>query len=129
MSTNAIRLAAFLVGIFPLASLATADATGVVSVEQAGECTARVGQTVHFIFRYDGFAGQIITGLEVAIDGKPVREPKVESRPDPKLVDVGQVIFVFRPDRAATYRVQVTPLAGNTKGRPREKILPVTRKE
>jgi hypothetical protein len=124
MTINLVSLVACLVGAF-----AAESKPDVVRVERAGDCTAVVGQAVHFVFRYDGFAGQIITGLEVSLDGKQVKEPKVEFRSDPKQADVGQVAFVFLPEKAGTYRVRVTPLAGTAKGRPREYLLKVSPKK
>ncbi|HKI31424.1 MAG TPA: hypothetical protein VKA46_06125 [Gemmataceae bacterium] len=97
----------------------------VVKVTKAGDCEATVGQEVQFVFRYDGFAGQVISGLEVAIDGKAVPKPEVVSRPDPKQVEVGVVTFVFRPDKPGTYRVSVTPTVGDVKGKPRQHVLKV----
>ena len=105
--------------------LAVAAGPEVVKVTKAGDCEATVGQDVQFVFRYDGFAGQVISGLDVAIDGKVVPKPEVVSRPDSKQLEVVEVAFVFRPDKAATYRVKVTPTVGDVKGKPREYVLTV----
>jgi len=106
-------------------SASAAEKKHVVEIDKPGTYTASVGQTVEFIVRYDGFSGRVFTGLEVAIDGKRVEKPTVESRPDPKLVDVGQVVFMFKAEKAGDYRLKLTPLTGQTKGKAREFSLKV----
>lgn len=128
MRTNSARLAVGLAGFLAVSSFAAERGQDVVQVERGGECTAVLGQTVHFILRYDGFAGQVITNLEATIDDKLVPKPEVKSRADPKLVDVGQVIFVFHPEQTGTYRVKVTPLVGDAKRKPVEFVLKVEKK-
>jgi hypothetical protein len=129
MKQIASCLAACLVGIFTLQLFAAGDSPELVRVQRGGNCSATMGQTVHFVFRYDGFAGEVITGLEVMIDGKPLIEPKIEIRADPKMADVGEVIFVFRPSAAGAYRVEASPLVGAAKKKAREHILKVAEKK
>lgn len=105
------------------------DKRNVVEIDRLGEHNVTVGQTIHFIVRYDGFSGRVFTGLQVAIDGNKVENPTVESRPDPKLVDVGQVVFVYRAEKSGSYRVVVTPMTGQTKAPAREFILKVGEKK
>jgi hypothetical protein len=105
--------------------IAAADAIEVVTIEKAGSFQATVGQTVHFAFNYDGFAGQVITGLDVTIDDKPVKDPKVEASLDPNSVDVGVQSFVYKAEKAGTYKITIRPMIGQTKGRPREHTLTV----
>jgi hypothetical protein len=109
-------------------SIAAEDATQVVTIEKAGSFQATVGQTVHFAFKYDGFAGQVITGLDVTIDDKPVKDPKIEASLDPNSVDVGVQSFVYKVEKAGTYKVVIRPLMGQAKGRPREHTLMVMAK-
>lgn len=110
---------------FSGAHLAAQDATNIVTVENAGKYQAKVGQTVHFVFKYDGFAGEVITGLAVTIDGKAVTDPKVETVPDWDNVDVWVVRFIYNAEKAGTYKVVVTLVQGETKGRAREHTLKV----
>jgi hypothetical protein len=107
---------------------AAEDAAQVVTIEKAGRFRATVGQTVHFVFKYDGFAGQIITGLEVTIDDQPVKDPKVEASLDPNSVEVGVQSFVYKAEKAGTYKIAIRPLMGQAKGRPREHTLMVMAK-
>src|SRR5262245_54935506 len=128
MHITSARLALPLLAVLAVASLAAESDRSVIEIEKGGEYTVTAGQTVHFIFRYDGFAGQIITNLEVTIDGKPVKDPKIESRLDPKQVEVGQVLFIYEATKAGTYQIKVTPLAGTAKRKPREHTVKVLEK-
>jgi hypothetical protein len=102
----------------------------VVKVTRAGDCKATVGQEVQFVFRYDGFVGlSVISSLDAAINGQAVQNPEVVSRPDPAQVEAGDVIFVFKPDKAGTYQVTVTPTVGDLKGKPRKHSLKVVARE
>lgn len=85
-----------------------------------------VGRRHGAIHRYDGFAGKVITGLEVAVNGSAVEKPKIISRPDPQMVDVGQIVFVFWPEKTGVYRIKVQTLTGTEKGACREYVLEVT---
>jgi hypothetical protein len=105
--------------------IAAEDATQVVTIEKAGSYQVTVGQTVHFAFKYDGFAGQVITGLDVTIDNQPVKDPQVEASLDPNSVDVGVQCFVYKVEKAGTYKITIRPMIGQTKGRPREHTLTV----
>ncbi len=89
----------------------------------------RLGQTAHFVHRYDGFSGKVITGLEVAVNDTAVEKPKIISKPDPKMVDVGQIVFEFRPEKAGVYRIKVQTLTGTEKGASREYVLEVADQE
>jgi hypothetical protein len=95
-------------------------------IEKAGTYKAVVDETVRFVFKYDGFAGQIITGLEISIDGKTVKRPKVESTMDPDNVEMGAKIYVHRPDKTGTFRIKITPLRDGSRGTPKEFVLKVT---
>jgi hypothetical protein len=119
-----VALAIVLVPSFGLAA-----GSKVVRVTRAGDYKATVGQEVQFVFRYDGFVGEVISSLDVAIDGKAVPKPEVVSRPDPTQVEAGEVIFVFKPDKVGTYQVTVTPTVGDVKVKPRKYKLKVVAQE
>lgn len=126
MNTSFVCLLVCLVAAMPIADVAGLDNPTVVEIDKGGKRMITLGQTAHFIHRYDGFAGKIITGLEVAVNGTAVEKPKIISKPDPQMVDVGQIVFVFRPEKAGVYRIKVQTLTGTVKGTCREYVLEVT---
>jgi hypothetical protein len=82
---------------------------------------AAVGDTIHFTFPKT--PGQVITGFQVTINGKKVRDPEMVIRRS-KTGDAA--VFVFQVTEPGIYQFVITPIIeGSEKGEPRLNTLEV----
>jgi hypothetical protein len=84
---------------------------------------ARVGDTIHFAFPHNRLQGSRISGFEVTINGRRIKNPAMVMTS--VRTGLGAANFVFTANEPGVYQFEITPIVEGKKGQSRLNTLEV----